>query len=64
MTESQIKDAIINVLARGDQDGQPWAFYEHDHGGVKGSEWTAGLAMRERVLFAEAVVRELERFNR
>jgi hypothetical protein len=55
--------AIATVLERGDQDELPWAFYEHDHGGLKGYTWTKENADVERSNFTEAVIAELEKMN-
>jgi len=52
--------AISEILERGDQDQLPWAFYEHDHGGLKGYAWTKENADVERSNFIEAVLDHLE----
>lgn len=54
--EERLRLAILEVLEHGDQDEQPWAFYAHDHGGLKGYDWTDENAMTERINFAHAVV--------
>jgi hypothetical protein len=59
----EIVVAIATVLERGDQDDQPWAFHEHDHGGLKGFPWTKENADVERSNFIEAVIAELDRMN-
>lgn len=51
--------AILETLEEGDVDKQPWAFYEHDHGGLKGFRWTGELAMTERINFAHAVIKRI-----
>jgi hypothetical protein len=51
--------AISEVLEHGDQDNQPWAFYEHDHGGLKGFAWTRQEAETERSNFIEAIINRL-----
>ena len=62
--EQQIYLTILEVLESGDQDEQPWAFYEHDHGGLKGFSWTREQAMSERDNFAQAVVRKVQETER
>lgn len=52
---------VMKVLERGDQDNQPWAFYAHDHGGLKGHEWTEENAQVERSNFIEELIAEMER---
>lgn len=52
--------AILETLEAGDQDGQPWAFYEHDHGGLRGFDWSKENAMTERINFAHAVRKRLK----
>lgn len=51
-----IRAAIFDVLDRGDQDEPPWAFYEHDHGGVRGLAWTEDDANVERRVFVDNVI--------
>lgn len=62
--ERQIYLTILELLELGDQDQQPWAFYEHDHGGLKGFNWTREQAMSERNDFAHAVVRKIQETER
>ena len=59
----EIIAAISIVLERGDQDDLPWAFYAHDHGGIKGGDWTKENAEIERSNFIEAVITEMDRLN-
>lgn len=51
-----IRAALFDILDRGDRDDQPWAFYEHDHGGVKGLAWTEDDANVERRVFVDNVL--------
>lgn len=60
MNRDHLIIAISSVLEHGDQDNQPWAFYEHDHGGLKGFPWTREQANVERSNFIEAVIAKLE----
>jgi hypothetical protein len=54
----QIMSAVIaQVLEEGDEDQQPWAFYEHDHGGARFPDWTAENAGRERRRFIDTVTK-------
>lgn len=59
-TERSVVQTILAVLDEGDYDNQPWAFYEHDHGGLKGHEWSKESAMIERINFAQRVIDRME----
>lgn len=48
---------IAQVLEEGDEDQQPWAFYEHDHGGTRFPSWSAENAVRERQRFIDTVTK-------
>jgi hypothetical protein len=62
-SREQVIVAIAATLEHGDQDNQPWAFYAHDHGGLKGYEWTQQQADIERANFIEAVIAYLEKLD-
>lgn len=49
-----MRAAIYDVIDSGDQDGQQWALYEHDHVGNFPC-WTEDEASHERELFVDAV---------
>lgn len=55
MNDKIMSAVISQVLEEGDQDQQPWAFYEHDHGGARFPNWTTENAMWERQRFIDTV---------
>ena len=59
-TEEKYRMAILETLEEGDQDQQPWAFYEHDHGGLRGYQWTKEQAQSERVNFVNAIAKRIK----
>jgi hypothetical protein len=59
----QVIVAIAATLEHGDQDDLPWAFYAHDHGGLKGYDWTQQQADIERSNFIEAVIAHMEKLR-
>jgi hypothetical protein len=56
---STVRAALFDVIDSGDQDQQPWALYEHDHGGTRFPSWTEDQASHERELFADTVVQRV-----
>lgn len=61
LSESEkIRFAILEVLEKGDQDHQPWAFYAHGYDGLKGFDWSKEQAVVERFHFTEAVIKKIK----
>lgn len=58
--DEKLRFAILETLEQGDQDQQPWAFYEHDHGGLRGYQWTREQAMSERINFINTITKKLK----
>lgn len=48
--------AILETLEKGDQDGQPWMFYQRERRSPLPS-WSMEDAMTERINFAHAVIK-------